>query len=177
MEKERGCQKMQDNRAFQQMLQPAKERVCLHSPEDIARKSGAVFYEEDSSLEVQSFHETVRITFPDCIFQPEIAGWHQLVLLHYLDLADGTDVSPEMIPFGSLKDGLIRGLGAEFVKGRADLCAVFPFLPRYPLRLNIWLADEEFEASGKLLVSRSADHYLTIEDAVTVGDIFLSKLT
>ncbi len=206
MEKERGCQKMQDNRAFQQMLQPAKERVCLHSPEDIARKSGAVFYEEDSSLEVQSFHETVRITFPDCIFQPEIAGWHQLVLLHYLDLADGTDVSPEMIPFGSLKDGLIRGtkfdrymdaelerfltgktreqlcgifrgLGGEFVEGRADLCAVFPFLPRYPLRLNIWLADEEFEASGKLLVSRSADHYLTIEDAVTVGDIFLSKLT
>ena len=52
-----------------------------------------------------------------------------------------------------------------------------PVSARYPLRLNIWLADEEFEASGKLLVSRSADHYLTIEDAVTVGDIFLSKLT
>ena len=39
MEKERGCQKMQDNRAFQQMLQPAKERVCLHSLEDIARSA------------------------------------------------------------------------------------------------------------------------------------------
>lgn len=39
---------------------------------------------------------------------------------------------------------------------RADLCAVFPFLPWYSLWLKIWFADEEFEASGKLLVSKSA---------------------
>lgn len=196
---------MQDNRAFQQMLLPAKDRINFHSPEDIAKRSGAVFHKEESRFELKSFNETIRITFPDCTFRPQVDEWRQLVTLHYLDLADGTDVSPEMIPFGSLKDGLIRGtkfdrymdaelerfltgktreqlcgifqgLGAEFVEGRADLCAVFPFLPRYPLRLNIWLADEEFEASGKLLVSRSADHYLTIEDAVTVGETLLSRL-
>lgn len=42
--------------------------------------------------------------------------------------------------------------------------------------VKIWFADEEFEASGKLYLSRSADHYLTMEDAVTVGEILLSKL-
>ena len=127
------------------------------------------------------------------------------MILHYLDLADGTEVSPEMVSFGSLKDGLIRGtkfdhdmerelggflagmtqeqlcrvceeLGAQLVEERADLCAVFPFLPRYPIWLKVWFADDEFEASGKLLVSKSADHYLTIEDAVTVGELLLSKL-
>ena len=40
----------------------------------------------------------------------------------------------------------------------------------------MWLADEEFEASGKFYISKSADCYLTMEDAVTVGEILLSKL-
>lgn len=196
---------MQNNRAFQQMLLSAKERVCLHLPEEIAEKSGVVFQKDKSCFELQSLNQTIQITFPDCTFQPQVQEWHQLVILHYLDLADGAAVSSEMIPFGALKDGLIRGtrfdrdienvlqrflsgktkeqlckicrgLGAELTEERADLCAVFPFLPHYPLWLKIWLADEEFDASGKLLVSKSADHYLAIEDAVSVGEILLERL-
>ena len=154
---------------------------------------------------MQSLDQRIQITFPECKFQPWIDEWQQLVILHYLDLADGTEVSPEMVSFGALKDGLIRGtkfdhdmerelggflagmtqeqlcrvcegLGAQLVEERADLCAVIPFLPRYPVWLKVWFADDEFEASGKLLVSKSADHYLTIEDAVTVGELLLSKL-
>lgn len=196
---------MQDNRAFQQMLLSAKERICVHAPEEIAQKSGAVFQKDKSFFELQSLDQRIQIAFPECKFQPWIDKWQQLVILHYLDLADGTEVSPEMVSFGALKDGLIRGtkfdhdmerklggflagmtreqlcrvcerLGAQLVEERADLCAVFPFLPRYPIWLKVWFADDEFEASGKLLVSRSADHYLAIEDAVTLGELLLSKL-
>ena len=196
---------MQDNRAFQQMLLSAKERICVHAPDEIAQKSGAVFHKDKSFFELQSLDQRIQITFPECIFQPWIDEWQQLVILHYLDLADGTEVSPEMVSFGALKDGLIRGtkfdhdmerelggflagmtqeqlcraceeLGAQLVEERADLCAVFPFLPHYPIWLKVWFADDEFEASGKLLVSRSTEHYLTIEDAVTVGELLLSKL-
>ena len=39
-----------------------------------------------------------------------------------------------------------------------------------------WLADEEFPASGKLLLDTSADHYLMIEDAVSVGQIIMEAL-
>ena len=39
---------MQDNRAFQQMLLSAKERICVHAPEEIAKKSGAVFHKDKS---------------------------------------------------------------------------------------------------------------------------------
>ena len=196
---------MQDNRAFQQMLLSAKERICVHAPEEIAQKSGAVFHKDKSYFELQSLAQRIQIAFPECKFQPWIDEWQQLVILHYLDLADGTEVSQEMVSFGALKDGLIRGtkfdhdmerelggflagmtqerlcrvcerLGAQLVEERADLCAVIPFLPRYPIWLKVWFADDEFEASGKFLLSKSADHYLTIEDAVTVGELLLSKL-
>lgn len=196
---------MQNNRAFQQMLLSAKERICVHAPEEIAQKSGAVFHKDKSYFELQSLDQRIQIAFPECKFQPWIDEWQQLVILHYLDLADGTEVSQEMVSFGSLKDGLIRGtkfdhdmerelggfldgmtheqlcracegLGAQFVEERADLCAVIPFLPCYPVWLKVWFADDEFEASGKFLLSKSADHYLTIEDAVTVGELLLSKL-
>ena len=196
---------MRDNRAFQQMLLSAKERICVHAPEEIAQKSGAVFHKDKSYFELQSLAQRIQIAFPECKFQPWIDEWQQLVILHYLDLADGTEVSPEMVSFGALKDGLIRGtkfdhdmerelggflagmtqeqlcrickrLGAQLIEERADLCAVFPFLPSYPIWLKVWFADDEFEASGKFLLSKSADHYLTIEDAVTVGELLLSKL-
>ncbi len=41
---------------------------------------------------------------------------------------------------------------------------------------EIVVADEEFPASGKLLLDASADHYLMIEDAVTAGQILIEKL-
>ena len=196
---------MRDNRAFQQMLLSAKERICVHAPDEIAQKSGVVFHKDKSYFELQSLDQRIQIAFPECKFQPWIDEWQQLVILHYLDLADGTEVSPEMVSFGALKDGLIRGtkfdhdmerklggflagmtqeqlyrvcegLGAQLVEERADLCAVFSFLPRYPIWLKVWFADDEFEVSGKLLVSRSADRYLSIEDAVTVGELLLSRL-
>ena len=68
-------------------------------------------------------------------------------------------------------------LGAELLPSNADFCARFDFAPRYPVWLKVWFADEEFPASGRLLLDESAPHYLTIEDAVTVGSLILDQLT
>ena len=68
-------------------------------------------------------------------------------------------------------------LGAELLPSNADFCARFDFAPRYPVWLKVWFADEEFPASGRLLVDESAPNYLTIEDAVTVGSLILDCLT
>ena len=70
-----------------------------------------------------------------------------------------------------------RLLGAEILPSNADFCARFDFAPRYPVWLKVWFADEEFPASGRLLLDESAPHYLTIEDAVTVGSLILDQLT
>lgn len=193
------------NRAFQEMLLPARERLYGRDPADIAQKSGAFYDSASGLLTVPSLHQTIAVSFPALSCEPALENWHHLLLFHYLDMADGFPVTEQLIPFGDLKDGLIRGtkfdrtveaelgkfladkeparlkdicasLGAKIVDSKADFTAVFPFFPRYPMTLNVWFADEEFAAAGKLLLSKSADHYLTVEDAVTAGDVLLKLL-
>lgn len=160
----------------------------------------------DGAILLQSFGQTVSICLEACQFSPEIGDWHALTLLHYLDLADGAALTGRLISFADYPDGLIRGagfdrnaelvirrdlgvlppealrqralaLGAELLPSNADFCARISFAPRYPLFLKIWYADEELPASGRLLLDESAPHYLTIEDAVTVGSLLLDALT
>ena len=198
-------QQERKNRAFQEMLTAAKGWLSGRSPEELAELAGAEWKPEEKILSLQSLNQRLEVSTEDWSVRPQLEEWHHLILLHYLSIADGTQLSDEMISFGNLKDGLIRGtkfdrtadmalarflkgrepeqikevcrfLGAGFQDSNADLCAVFPFLPRYPVAVKIWFADEEFPASGKMLVSASADHYLTIEDAVTAGEVMLGKL-
>ena len=198
-------QQERKNRAFQEMLAAAKSWLAGRSPETLAERAGAKWDPGEKLLSLQSLNQRLEVSTEDWSIRPQPEEWHHLILLHYLSIADGTQLSDEMISFGNLKDGLIRGtkfdrtadlalarflkdrepeqikavcrsLGAGFQDSNADLCAVFPFLPRYPVAVKIWFADEEFPASGKMLVSASADHYLTIEDAVTVGEVMLGKL-
>ena len=198
-------QQERKNRAFQEMLTAAKGWLAGRRPEELAELAGAKWEPEAKLLKLQSLNQRLEVSTEDWSVRPQPEEWHYLILLHYLSIADGTQLSDEMISFGNLKDGLIRGTKfdrtadmalARFLKGRepeqiqevcrllgagvrdsnADLCAVFPFLPRYPVAVKIWFADEEFPASGKMLVSASADHYLTIEDAVTAGEVMLGKL-
>ncbi len=68
-------------------------------------------------------------------------------------------------------------LGAECLgDGAADLCATFRFMPRFPLRLNLWFADDEFPASGKLLVNGGVAHCLGTEAIGTVGCMLVERL-
>lgn len=193
-----------ENRAFQEMKKVAVERLRGKTVEQVAEKAG-VLWKELGYLELESLGQKLQIACPSWEVQEELEEWHTLLLLHYLEMADGTPLAGEWVTFGNLKDGLIRGtgfdrtadielgkflkgkdiedlkkilgaLGAGFVDGRADLSAELLMLPRYPLRLNIWMEDEEFPATGKLLVDKNADHYLTIEDAVTAGEVLLRRL-
>lgn len=145
------------------------------------------------------------IHYPDYKIEPFINEWHQLVILHYMNLADGTDLAKKWMSMGEMKTGLVRGgdfdlrcenviferlsqisadeflekcqkIGGTVVDSNADITVQFDFLPYYPVLFKLWLADEEFKASGKLLVDASADHYLTIEDSVTVGQVIMEAL-
>lgn len=194
-----------ENRAFQEMRTAAVKRLQGKMGEEVAEKTGALWLERQNRLELESLGQKIQIEYPSWELREELEEWHTLLLLHYLEMADGTPISGEWITLGNLKDGLIRGtgfdhtadmelgkflrgkdiedlkkilgtLGARIVDGRADLSAELMLFPRYPLLLNIWMADEEFPAAGKLLVDKSADHYLTIEDAVTAGEVLLRRL-
>ena len=193
------------DRAFSEMLQAARARLSGRAAEDISAATGIRFDAGNAAFLLSSLGQDIRISYPEYTISPELSPWQQLTVLHYMDMADGAALSSRLIPFGDLTHGMVRGggfdrqsertisqrlanqppgrlraacrdLGAVFVDSNADFCAVFPFLPRYPLTLKIWFADEDIPGAGRLFLDGSADHYLSVEDAVTVGSLVLERV-
>lgn len=194
---------MARNQMFSQMNQAALTRLKGRSPGEIARNAGIRYEEETQAFHIPTMGMDVTVHYPDYRFAPELPGWHRLVILHYLDLADGFPLTGKEISFGQMKSGMVRGgidrrcelalqdlkclnedslakicghIGGVRIPTNADASWRIPFLPNFPVTLKIWLPDEEFPASGRLLLDSSADHYLTIEDAVTVAEIILERI-
>ena len=192
------------NQMFSKMHQAALARLEGRAPGEIARNAGICYDEEGQAFRIPTMGINVTISYPDYHFTPELPGWHRLVILHYLDLADGFPLTGKELPFGMMKSGMVRGggidqkcelaiqslkdpgedtlakicgnIGGERIASNADAAYRIPFLPNFPVFLKIWLPDEDFPASGRLLLDSSADHYLTIEDAVTMAEILLEKI-
>lgn len=193
----------QQDQLFSNMLFAARDWLRARTAQQICRLTDASF--DGSALHLETLGQSVCVTVPDYQLCPQLSQWHTLTLLHYLARGDGTPLSGTPITFAQHKDGLIRGggfdrdaettireklgilppeelqrrclaLGARIIPSNADLCAEFLFLPRYPVWLKVWFADDEFPASGRLLLDAMAEHYLSIEDAVTVGGLILERL-
>ena len=191
-----------ENRAINEMYIAAKKRLEGKNPIEIAKNSGAEFDEEKSILKIKSLDAIFELEYPTYDMKEKRDDWQILTLLHYLDLADNTPILSKQIKFGELKDGLIRGarfdktvevelerflknkdekqvievfksLDAKFIDSKADLSAVFYIYPYYPVTISIWFEDEEFPPTGKMFLDKTADHYLTIEDAVGVGELMI----
>ena len=189
-------------RAFNEMYMIALKRLENRSPEEIAKNAGVEFCKEDSTFKIKSLDKVVELAYPSYKSKDKLDDWYILILLHYLDLADGTPLYHQAVHFGELMDGLIRGsrfdktverefasflsdkkdediinlcksLDGEIIKSKFDLSVVFYLFPNYPVTLNIWFADDEFGAVGSMLVDKSADNYLTIEDDVVAGEFML----
>lgn len=196
---------LEENRAFQCMKRDAIQMLEGKNPEEIAKNAGVVYSNTEKLFLIESLGKMYTLSYPDYNCREDIFTWHYLVMLHCLNLADGTPVSGELLTLGQMPGGLVRGtkfdqtmtsaledfvkkhseeeisqffekLGAEILEGKADLSVRLWYLPKVPLTVNIWFPDEEFPPSAKLLVDKSIEHYLTIEDAVTMGECILQML-
>lgn len=196
--------KIGTNQTFEQMKRAALEWLANRNPHEIAEKAGINYDAEKQIFSFSSLGINLILTYPDYCIAPKVSEWHYLLILHYLHLADGTPFTGKEISFSQMKAGMIRGggldkkcemsissiknldekkcekicknLGGERIQSKADITYRIPFFPRFPVIVNFWLPDEEFPASGRLLVDSNADHYLTIEDAVTVVDILIENM-
>lgn len=123
--------------------------------------------------------------------------WLQLMLLHYLLTADGAPVEDRWISYRELEGVYLfegkftehvparlaqafgRDLGAFRRAGLAlggtplsrtgDAAFRFLALPRLPVAVILYGADEEMEATANFLFDGSATHYLPIEDLIILG--------
>lgn len=192
-----------DDQLFSNMLHAAHDWLKGRSPYEISLLGNIPF--DSNAFHFQSFGKSVTVTYPAYEITPQLHQWHILSILHYLNTADGTSLTGQLITFAQYKDGLIRGgnfdrtaekmlsekisqlseeefkkrilaLGGTIHSSNADLCAEFHFMPNYPIWMKIWFADDEFPASGRLFADPSAAHYLSIEDAVTIGELLLQLL-
>ncbi len=195
--------KLRENRAFGEMFQAAKGMLAGKDPVQMARKAGVSF--DGTAFRIPSMEKMLTFSYPEYMCTTPMHDWHYLTVLHYLNLADGSPVTGEPVAMADMPDGVVRGtkydrtaaqalatflqgkteeevlsvlqsLGGEVIPGKAALSVRLPYLPRFPLYLNIWFADEEFPPSARLLVDKSAGHYLTIEDAVSIGDVVMELL-
>jgi hypothetical protein len=121
----------------------------------------------------------------------ELGLTDQVLILHYLVKADGRPVTGEWIAYREIPGAqayhpvfhkramaplisgfgkrpellleLTRGLPASPGQG-ADAAVIIQALPRVPLMIQVWSADEDFEAEAGVLLDRSIPGYLSAED-------------
>lgn len=193
----------QKDQLFSNMHRAALDWLRDLSPEEISRRANVAF--DGDGFRFRSLGQEIFVAYPGYGITPSLHHWHILTILHYLSSADGTPLSGKLISFSQYEHGLVRGggfdadaertirdtlgvlpeeellrrirrLGGTRISDNADLCVKFPYLPNYPVYLKLWFADDEFPASGRMLLDSSAAHYLSIEDAVTIGDLILDML-
>ena len=75
-----------------------------------------------------------------------------------------------------LKSACAKAGGVIQPNGRADLSAVFRLAPRWPLLVNLWVADDEFPASGKVLLNAAVCGCLGLEAAGTAATLLVNRL-
>lgn len=182
------------HRQLQTMLEPIREQLKQYSPETLCKNTMASFDENEQNFCLPSMGTDIFIHYPDFTIKQELDMWHHLTLLQYLDTADGTPLSGQWISLQQMPGGVTRGrgfdkdietmfdryfsnitadeflarclqLGGKELRGRADVEVVIPYAPMFPILVRFWESDDEFAASGKLLVDRSAEHYLSIDGA------------
>ena len=192
------------NQTFEQMNRVALEWLADRNPYEIAINAGIHYDGEKQIFTFSSMGIDLTLTYPDYHITPQVGGWHYLLILHYLHLADGSPLTGREMAFSQMKAGMVRGggidrkcemaiqamkdldkellaviceaMGGKLIQSNADIAYQISFLPRFPVTLKVWLPDDEFPASGRLLLDASADHYFTIEDAVTLAEILIEKI-
>ncbi|MBE0475683.1 MAG: DUF3786 domain-containing protein [Coriobacteriia bacterium] len=128
-----------------------------------------------------------------------VPGHVAAVLLRHIAVSDGTPPTGRWVSFAELPEGrfyvsawrgytgtaLVRHFGerAEDLRSAAaslgarpldlpgEVVLLLPALPRMPLALTFWSADDEFEARADILYDASASHHLPIDGCALLGAI------
>ena len=132
--------------------------------------------------------------------------WYIVTLLIHLDEADGLPLADTTKSLADMPGGMARAsgferqyaaiftkdfatataaqvkaavekLGGTITQGKGDVCATLYFAPKMPVYFSFYEADDEFPASGKLLVNGYAEHNLNIEATGFVLEYVLYRIS
>ncbi len=189
-----------------------KKELAEKDPKQIARRSGAVYGERTDGKASLSFHflnKEINISWPELNFSysvdsKEVPIQEQVLLLHYLDLAEDVEISGEWIAYQEVPDGkfyldafirraknpMVQGFGDNpelMVKLTTDVYGATPMeqgdlavriqaLPLIPVALILWRGDDEFSPEGTILFDRTVSRILSAEDIAWLAGMIIYPL-
>ena len=106
------------NRAFEEMLRPALARLQGKNAEALAENTGIDYDKNQQIFSLESLGEKIQILYPQYEITPKPNDWHHLLILHYIDMADGTPLSDQLMTFGELPGGMVREGGFDLQSER-----------------------------------------------------------
>lgn len=162
-----------------------------------------------SGLVLDYWDRSVRIEWPDLRMvdtglSQELGLFDQVVLLYYLDTADGSPLADRWVSFRELPGGAFyhqafqgysgdqlakafasdldgfqraaRTLGGDPLTGLGEFAYAFQPLPRLRLAAILWPGDDEFPTRAAILFDASATHYMVLDGLAILGSRLVSRL-
>ena len=186
-------------------IDEARRAVAARETEEIARRSGALVV--DGGLEIMLLGHDYRLLWPELVltFSDGNACPEELTILvlDYLNLADGTEPTGGWIGFQELPNGsfyrrafqgysgdqLVADLHADVEVFRragerfggesiemGDAAYAFRVLPHVPLAVVWWIGDDDFPANAIVLFDSAASHYLPTDGLAILGRMLCRSL-
>ena len=198
------------NKTWRQSLHPrieeARKALSQANLVELARRGGLSIGE--AGLDIALFGRAYVVRVPELVVTDPSTGEDcpeelQILLLDYLENADGTHPAGRWIGFQELQDGgfyrrafqgysgdqLVRDLdgdvgafrrAAEKMGGESlelgDAAYSFRALPQLPMAVVWWAGDEEFPAEASVLFDETAGHYLPTDGLAILGRMLCRKL-
>ena len=88
----------------------AAAEIAARDPQDISQKAGVVYDGERECFTFEFIGRPIEVSFPDCRIEPaqggdEVPLTEQVLILHYLNQADGTPEKNEPITYREVPSG------------------------------------------------------------------------
>jgi hypothetical protein len=185
----------------------AREDMAQLNPRVAAAKSGASF--ENDKFNIPLFNRLFTISFPE-LKVGEVGNnvppfkLLEILLMHYLIQADGTEISgmwityrqlpganlfeqrfanlvtcPMLENFGQDAKGLSKAaaaIGGQPMDRSGDVAFWLKALPKIPMGCILYLGDDEVSPSISILFDSTAPHYLPTEDLTILAGLLNSSL-
>ena len=196
--------------AYKQAYEMASQR--LKDASDLyvlCLRSGALLIDKaaEKAISLDYLGQSCRVILPDvdvlAANGEPISPRDKLIILHYLNTADGSPLTGNLITFKELPEGAVyyptyvkraikplvdkfADMPESFLASAENFGGVkadtgdFSFrlnaFPRVPLTVTLWLGDEELPSEGNILFDSSITDYLPTEDVTVLCEIMAWKL-
>jgi hypothetical protein len=192
--------------ALQPRIDAAKAKLAKLDPEDLAHRAGLT--RERSGFKLVLLDQAYSIDWPKLVVRaPDGQRCPEelvILLLDYLEKADGSAPSGRWVGFQELPDGafyryafqgysgdqLVRDLAGDVSSFRraaerlaadplpmGDAGYVFRALPNVPLAVVWWAGDEEFPPTATVLFDEVAGGYLPTDGLAILGRMLCRRLS